>query len=78
MKKQIISLKSDVFKQQLHTKELESKSSITKKDSLSQSELEITALHGQIKELKKEKKYLLQKMDALQKKSKNTSTNSKC
>lgn len=67
MKKQIISLKSDVFKQQLHTKELESKSSITKKDSLSQSELEITALHGQIKELKKEKKYLLQKMDALQK-----------
>ncbi|MEJ5168467.1 MAG: response regulator [Arcobacteraceae bacterium] len=67
MKKQIISLKSDVFKHQLHTKELETKSSVSKKDSLTKSEIEIVELNNQIKELKKEKKYLLQKMDALQK-----------
>lgn len=68
MKKQIISLKSDVFKQQLHTKELESKSSINNKnDGLLKNEAEMIELRNQIKELKKENKYLQQKLEAQQK-----------
>ncbi|QOG13075.1 response regulator [Arcobacter sp. FWKO B] len=67
MKKQIISLKSDVFKQQLQAKENETKSSEEQKSSISKTELEMISLRTQIKDLKKQNKYLLQKLDAQQK-----------
>lgn len=67
MKKQIISLKSDVFKHLLYSKELESKTTKNKKEEVVNNDIEVANLQNQVKELKKEKKYLMQKLDALQK-----------
>jgi PAS domain S-box-containing protein len=66
MKKQIISLKSDFFKKQLHHKELKSKTTIDQGTIDSKTELEIIALEHKIEEYRMENEYLHQKLDALQ------------
>ncbi|MCK9337938.1 MAG: response regulator [Arcobacteraceae bacterium] len=66
MKKQIISLKSDFFKKQLHNKELKSQTTIDQGTLDYKTELEIISLEQKIEEYRIENEYLHQKLDALQ------------